>query len=73
VLLLRFAKSMEKEIAEEVSPEDLALLKKLADSKDSAISSALLSELLSAYDSVARSYIPALPIELALVKMFPAK
>lgn len=70
VLLLRYAKDMEKEIEEEVSPEDFLLLKKLADSNETAISSVLLSELLSAYDSVSRAYIPSLPIELALVKIF---
>lgn len=70
VLLLRYAKEMEKEIAAEVSSNDFAILKKLAIAKDSGISSALLSEFLAAYDSVGRAYIPVLPIELALVKLF---
>ncbi|MCR4310970.1 MAG: DNA polymerase III subunit gamma/tau [Candidatus Taylorbacteria bacterium] len=68
-LLLRCAPEMEKEIAEEVSPEDLAFLKKCATSGE-GISSALLFELLSVYDAVGRAYIPALPIELALIKLF---
>jgi len=70
VLLLRYAKEMEKEISDEVSAEDFTFLKKLAEAKDSAISSALLSELLSSYDAVGRAYIPALPIELSLIKLF---
>lgn len=73
VLLLRYAKEMEREISEEVSSDDLAFLKKLADGKSvptDGISSALLSELLDAYDAVGRAYIPALPIELALIKLF---
>ena len=69
ILLLRYAKEAEKEIAGEVSPEDFTFLKKIAGAKDSAISSALLSEFLSVYDSVGRAYIPALPIELALVRI----
>ena len=72
VLLLRYAKEMEKEIVGEVSPDDFAFIKKFADKTDSAISPALLYELLSAYDAAGRAYIPALPIELALVKLFGA-
>lgn len=71
VLLLRYAKEMEKEIAEEVSPDDFVFLKERAVVADSAISSALLFELLVAYDAVGRAYIPALPIELALIQLFP--
>ena len=69
VLLLKYAKEMKKEIFEEVSAEDFSFLKKLAEAGDSSISSALLSELLGSYDAVGRSYIPALPIELALVRI----
>lgn len=69
VLLLRYAKEMEGEISEELSAEDFAFLKKLSTTADSGISSLLLSELLSAYDAVGRAYIPALPIELALVRI----
>ena len=70
--MLRYAKEMEKEIVGEVSPDDFAFIKKFADKTDSAISPALLYELLSAYDAAGRAYIPALPIELALVKLFGA-
>ena len=84
VLLLRYAKEMEGEISSETSPEDFAFLKTLTAapaagaatgptspgaSAGQGISSALLSELLSAYDAVSRAYIPALPIELALVRL----
>ncbi len=75
VLLLRYAPEMEKELADEVSGEDLAFLKQIATSKSSTadgISSTLLSELLSAYDASGRAYIPALPIELALIRVFGA-
>ncbi|MSR78640.1 MAG: DNA polymerase III subunit gamma/tau [Candidatus Taylorbacteria bacterium] len=73
VLLLRYAPEMEKELADEVSGEDLAFLKKVATSKSpttDGISSTLLSELLSAYDASGRAYISALPIELALIRVF---
>lgn len=72
ILLLRYAKDMEKEIEEEVSTEDFIFLKKIANDKASGtdgINSALLSELLNAYDQAGRSYISSLPIELALIKI----
>jgi DNA polymerase-3 subunit gamma/tau len=69
VLLLRFAKELEKSIKETVSEEDFAFLKVLAAKTDSCITSVTLSELLSAYDATARAYIPQLPLELALVKL----
>ncbi len=87
VLLLRYAKEMEKEIGAEVSAEDLVFLKKLAGEAPKTaptrsavgaanaafgITPALLSELLAVYDIVGRSVIPALPIELAIVKIFGA-
>lgn len=72
ILLLRFAKDMEKDIANDVSAEDFVFLQKIADSKDSAVSSSLLLDLLSVFDSVSHSYIPALPIELALIKSLKA-
>lgn len=72
-LLLKYAKEMEKEISEEVSPDDFAFLKKLAGVADSTISSALLSELLVAYDAVGRAYIPALPIELSIIRVLGSK
>ncbi len=73
VLLLRYAKEMEKEITQEVSPEDFAFLKKLAVTKDSAISSALLSELLAVSDDLGHAFIPSLPIELALIRILGQK
>lgn len=69
VLLLRFAKDLEGEIAEEVSPDDFLFLKTLAAERDSALSPSLLLALLEAVDRVGRAHIPALPIELALVKV----
>ncbi len=68
VLLLKYAKEMEKVIKEKVSSDDFKLLLKLSSEKSSGINSILLYELLGAYDMVSRTQIPELPIELALVK-----
>lgn len=83
VLLLRYAKEMEVEIASETSPEDFEFIKRLATTvpapgagagtNSAGISSSLLSELLSAHDAVSRAYIPALPIELALIRLLTSK
>jgi len=70
VLLLKFAKDMEKVIKEKVSDNDFEFLKNLAGEKEQGINSVLLFELLGAYDMSGRTHIPELPIELALVKIF---
>lgn len=67
VLLLRFAPSREKQLADSLSEEDMEFLKKLADDKDVKITSETLLELLKAHDMVGRSAVPQLPLELALV------
>jgi len=69
VLLLRYAREMETDIRKELSPEDFEFLKKLVERKDSQINAAALLELLNAYDLVNFSYLPQLPIELAVVKL----
>lgn len=73
VLLLKNAPQMARDIEKEVSEEDFAYLKLLAEQKENAISSATLLEMLFAYDFVGRSYIPELPLELALVKIIGEK
>ncbi len=69
VLLLKYAKEMEGGFKEQFAKEDFDFLKELSENKDSNINSNVLYELLGAYDGIARSYIPQLPIELALVKL----
>ena len=69
VLLLRYAKDLEKMLEEQFVEEDFAFLKELSAKKGSHINSEALYELLGAYDAVSRSYIPQLPLELALVKL----
>jgi len=69
VLLLRFAKSREQQLADSFSEEDMEFLKKLADDTAAKVTSAVLLELLGAHDMVGRSAVPQLPLELALVNV----
>jgi DNA polymerase-3 subunit gamma/tau len=67
ILLLRYAKDMEKGIKEDLSKEDFDFLSKLA--KEMDINSKVLETLLDAYQQTGYSYITQLPLELALVKI----
>jgi len=67
VLLLRYAKEMSNEIKKEVSEDDYDFLKNIAD--DSEINSNVLKKFLDAYTETSFSYIPQLPLELALVEI----
>lgn len=69
VLLLKYAKDMEEVIKEQFNKEDFEFLEKLSKEKESKINSNTLNELLLAYDATGRSYIPQLPLELALIKI----
>lgn len=69
ILLLRFAKDMEKELNQELTDEDFAFLKAAAENKNSKIKSDTLSELLSAAEQTMYASVPELPLELALVKL----
>lgn len=68
-LLLRFASGMKEAIAEELTAEDFAFVERLAKDKAAALNSAVLSELLSAYQSLGKFVIPELPLELALMRI----
>ncbi len=70
VLLLRISRDMESYIKSDVSEEDFAWLQEVAAKKESSINSAVLLELLSASELVGRSFVPELPIEIALAKLF---
>ncbi len=64
IILLRNAPGMEKELKEHFSEEDYKTLSVIAD-----ISPRVLLELLKAYDSIGRSYIESLPLELAVIEV----
>ena len=66
VLLLRVAPDMKDSLREQFSSEDFKKLSDLAKESDSAVTSKVLAALLKAYVETPRSYIPQLPLELAL-------
>lgn len=69
ILILRNAPSQAGEIQSEVSEEDFAFLERIAKNKESRITSAVLLEFLSAYDLISFAALPALPLELAVLKL----
>lgn len=70
VLLLRFAPALRKQLEEQFSEEDIVFLNELAGPSGAAINSQLLSELITALLEVARAPIAAIPLELALYRVF---
>lgn len=69
ILLLRNFKGGEEKIAEQMTDTDFSFLKSVAEKKDSKINSNALEILLSYFDMVEKAYIPAMPLELVLVKI----
>jgi len=69
VLLLRFAKHMRASLLEEFGEDDLKFLEGIAGNKESRINADGLVLMLDAYIQIGRSYIPQLPLELAIVKL----
>lgn len=67
VLLLRFSKGYEKTLEEHVGKEEFEILKTFAENKDAKLDSSVLERLLQAHEEVRISYIPGLPLELALI------
>jgi len=72
VLLLRYAPHLESSIKEEIGEDEWAFLKGFVGKGGEKINSATLLELLNAYDMLGRSAVPALPLELALIKLAQA-
>lgn len=69
ILLVRFAKDMEAELAEDFTDEDFVLIKKYAQNKDVTINSQTILEMLHALDTMRYAAIPTLPLELAIVNL----
>lgn len=72
VLLVRYAPAMKGELARDFSEEDFVFLSELAISAKT-INSAALSEFLSAYQHIDHSYIPQLPLEVAIIRLLGEK
>jgi len=69
ILLLKNTKNLDENIKEEMTDNDFTFLKGIADKADTKINSKVLYDLLGYYDMVNKSYIPNLPLELALVRI----
>lgn len=69
MLLLRYAKNIEKDIVSTLASEDFSFLQNLARQSGTGITSQTLAELLRAHEETPRTFIPQLPLELALVRL----
>ncbi len=70
ILLLRFSHELSAELAQQFSDDDIVLLAELASQKGAAINSHLLAELLTAILDMSHAPISAIPLELALYRVF---
>ena len=69
-VILKYAPKLEKEMAGNLSEENLAFLKDLIKKdKDGMLRSSTLSVLLEAYSDIDRAFISELPLELALIEI----
>ncbi|HVV39291.1 MAG TPA: DNA polymerase III subunit gamma/tau [Candidatus Paceibacterota bacterium] len=69
VLLLRFAPSMKKDLAEQFGADDLAFLETLASKEGTRVNSQMLAEMLTALIEIPRAPVPSLPLELAIYRL----
>lgn len=69
VLLLNISPATKSWLSEQFPKEDMEVLLKLSENKEGMLTSALIVELLTAYDEVDRAVIPALPLELAVLRL----
>jgi DNA polymerase III subunit gamma/tau len=70
VLLMRFAPELKKELGQQFSEEDMAVLGGLAGPTGAGLNAALLAELITALLEMGRAPIPSIPLELALYRVF---
>ncbi|HVY72847.1 MAG TPA: DNA polymerase III subunit gamma/tau [Candidatus Paceibacterota bacterium] len=71
VLLMRFAPELKKTLTEQFSDDDLEVITQLSGTEGASLNAALLSELITALLEMPRAPIPAIPLELALYRVFP--
>jgi hypothetical protein len=71
--MLRYAPGTKKSIESSLNERDLAYIEKLISTKPEHISSATLSIILEAYQSLRFAVIVQLPLELALIKILNAE
>lgn len=68
-LLLKYAPLIGKKLMGELGEDDNAFMDRILKPYSSGITSSLLRDLLESYSQIDRSFIPELPLELALVKI----
>ncbi len=68
ILLMRYAPTLKKELAEQFGEDDLKQIETLAGKEGAGINSQILAELLTALIETARAPVPAIPLELALYR-----
>ncbi len=73
ILLLRYAPQMEAALAEEFSPDDVALLRSFAASPAKRINSHTLLEFLRTSELGKAAIVPTLPIEIAIMRAIGEK
>ena len=66
---MRCAKQLTPVLKTDFGEEDFAFLEELAKDKDVHIDSEVLKEFLDAYTKIGNSYLPHLPLELAVIKL----
>lgn len=67
ILLVKNAPGLAKTLKEQVSEDDWKIIETISKYEKSKINSAMLLELLKAYDATGRAYIESLPLELGVV------
>lgn len=73
-IILRYAPKLEKEMASDLTENDLAFMKDLIlKDKDGTLRSGALSTLLDEYKNMDRAFVSELPLELALVRILGEK
>lgn len=72
-MLLRFAPEMKHQIKDEVGEDELGRLEDLSKNEHAEILPAILKELINTYDDIGRTYLPHLPLEMAVVKISQIK
>ncbi len=68
-MLARFSPEIKKELEAERSADELKFQEEIAKEVGTTIKSDLLKELIDVYEAIDHSYIPELPLELALIKL----
>lgn len=71
ILLMRYAPKLEESLVEQFGDDDIKIVRELAGAKGAAINSTVLAELITALLETSRAPVPAIPLELALYRLFP--